>query len=79
MKKTSYEIYVNGCFSGVVLGDDCRIDKVEEFTGIARGTLEFEEFTVYDDQGQMIYYMTLCYEVNVSKREERMVKVYIER
>lgn len=79
MKRTSYKIYVNGYFSGVVLGDDCRIDKVEEFTGIARGTLEFDEFTIYDDQGQMIYYMTLCNEVNISKREEGNVEVYIER
>lgn len=79
MKRTRYKIYVNGYFSGVVLGDDCKIDKVEEFTGIARGTLEFDEFTIYDDQGQMIYYMTLCNEVNVSKREEETVEVYIER
>lgn len=79
MKRTMYKIYVNGYYSGVVFGDDCKIDKVEEFAGIARGTLEFEEFAVYDDQGQTVYYMTLCNEVNVSKREGEAVEVYIER
>lgn len=79
MGNKNYILYINGYKSGIVRGVDCNIDSVEEFMGIARGTFDFEEFRIYDKEGQAIYFIGLCNDVKVTKGDGSDIEVYIER